>query len=146
MQKWFKILIVPFLVLFLCVGVSFAVTIDGYFDTEDWGAGNYTAEDSPDYQVGPGYGGQAFDVELIGLVIEDGKVKFGLQTGFDVFAGTVDGYLAGDFAFDIGGILGFEYALQYSIDSDTDGSGVSYTLFNDVSWIMPNPYLDEMHK
>ena len=139
MQKWFKILIVPFLVLFLCAGTSFSTpTIDGVFSESEW-AGNFTEEDiiyNSSGFVGPGWGGQEYDVEYIGLLIENGTVYFALQTGFDLIYGTT-AHGPGDFAFDVGSDGSFEFALDYLI---TEPTAVAYSLYDDFTWQQPDNF------
>lgn len=113
-------------------GSAFAVpVVDGVFDLSEW-AGYYAAEDgvynSYGY-IGPGYGGQACDVEYLGLRLTDNTLYFGLQTGFDL----VDGYqqfAPGDFAIDANGDGTYDYAIDFSIS----GSGVTYTLYENPVW------------
>ena len=113
---------------------SQAVTIDGTFGLAEW-AGYYAAEDgvSGNGFVGPGYGGQSFDAEYIGLKIENGKVNFGLQTGFNLQSGVLYGgtlYTPGDFAIDVNNDNTYDYAIDFSISSNVP----SYNLYSVSSW------------
>ncbi len=101
MRKWiFNI----FFVLVLTIGtvcvseVTYALpTVDGVFNTAEY---DHWVND--DEHVGPGSGGQRFDIEYLGLTVNrapGGRTYFGLQTGFDVRR-TVSGYDTGDFGFD----------------------------------------------
>ncbi|GMR05389.1 MAG: hypothetical protein BMS9Abin24_202 [Thermodesulfobacteriota bacterium] len=105
-------------------GAAQAVTVDGNFGLAEW-AGNYSNDDGVGTHgyVGPGYGGQAFDVELLGLEFTPGgELYFGLQTGFD-FRDTVwyggAPYHAGDFALDVNGDGFYDYAIDFSFTGDT---------------------------
>jgi len=90
--------------------------------------------------VGPGYGGQAFDVEILGLMNRGDRLYFGLQTGFDVLNG-VQGVDAGDLALDLGDGNSWSTALSFTSEN-------SYALYSDLNYIMgsttddwDNPYL-----
>lgn len=111
-----------------------AITIDGAFGLSEW-AGNYSAEDGvgPGGYVGPGVGGQSFDVEYLGLRIKNGTVYFGLQTGFNLASGVKQGgiqYNPGDFAIDINNDGFYEYAIDYGITSGIP----SYKLYAVSAW------------
>ncbi len=99
--------------------------IDGVFDrTGEW-AGHFVAEDTgQENHLGPGDGGQLYDAEYLGLVIEGGSVYFGLQTGHQVATNTV--LPAGDFAFDIGSDGTWDYAIDFLITGGT----VNYSLID----------------
>lgn len=111
-----------------------AVTLDGVFGLGEW-SGNYSADDgvgSGGY-VGPGYGGQSFDVEYLGLRIENGIVYFGLQTGFNLASGVTTGgihYNPGDFAINVDGDAFYEYAIDFSISSGVP----TYSLYSVSTW------------
>lgn len=86
-------------------------------------------------KVDPGYGGQPYDVEKLGLVVTNETVYFMLQTGFDLENG-FGGNLPGDFALytNYDGSNDFaEYAIRFSF---TD-SVISMDLFNATSWLNP---------
>ena len=116
-------------------GAAQAVTVDGNFGLAEW-AGHYSNDNgvgSGGY-VGPGYGGQAFDVELLGLQFTPGgDLYFGLQTGFD-FRGPVSyggsNYYAGDFALNVDGDDFYEYAIDFSFT----GSTPTFSLWDVSSW------------
>ncbi len=118
------------LAVFLWVGSARALpTIDGVFDLDEW-AGYYAEEDwvgSWGY-VGPGWGGQAYDVEYLGLIITKDTVYFGLQTGFNVIEGS-DNLLPGDFALDINNDGNYDYAIKFSINSPP-----LFSLWTDGTW------------
>ena len=111
-----------------------AITIDGAFGLSEW-AGHYSSDDvvGSGGFVGPGYGGQAFDVEYLGLQIKNNTVYFGLQTGFNLANGVrLDGinYTPGDFAIDTNNDGNYDYAIDFAI-----ASGVpSYSLYSASSW------------
>jgi hypothetical protein len=127
-KRFGLILTVIMVAMFMVAGsVMAAPVVDGTMLTTpgEW-AGIQTAEDGtgPGGYVGPGYGGQAYDVEYLGLYVDATTVYFGLQTGFDLVNG-VSSYSPGDFGLDVTGDGNYEYAIDYSID----GSGnVTYTL------------------
>jgi hypothetical protein len=88
--------------------------IDGVFDnTGEW-AGYSAADDGvgTNGYVEPGWGGQAYDVEYLGLQLVGSSVYFGLQTGYDLSQAT---------AFDSNGKL-IAGAGDFSLDIDSDGT------------------------
>ncbi len=101
--------------------------------------------------VGPGYGGQKFDAEYLGLFIDDHYLYFGLQTGFNLKDGEDCGsssnkehYSAGDIAIDFSKDLSTNPDFEFGIDLDnisengTSGAGTSLWAVN--SWTQPTPY------
>lgn len=120
-------------------GTAQAIDVDGTFGLAEW-SGHYSSDDgvgSHGY-VGPGYGGQAFDVELLGLQFTPGgNLYFGLQTGFD-FRGPVSYggslYYAGDFALDVNGDSFYDYAIDFSFS----GSTPAFTLYEAATWQLPD--------
>lgn len=112
-----------------------AITIDGDFDTTEW-AGYYADEDfvgSGGY-VGPGWGGQDFDVERLGLQFTtNGTLYFGLRTGFDVINGVDYGgshYTSGDFAFDVNTDGTYDFAVDFSFTGTTP----NFSLYRVSDW------------
>ena len=109
-------------------------TVNGAFGLTEWEG--YYANDNgfpSNGYVDPGWGGQAYDVEYLGLYFNESTVYFGLQTGFDLISGGGQWwggnwipYDSGDFALDINGDGNYEYAIDFSFD----GTSVTYTLVN----------------
>jgi len=123
-----------FSMLFILVsGVAFSYpVVDGAFGLSEW-SGYYADGDGV---VGPGVGGQAYDVERLGLCINSDTVFFGLQTGFDLVNGRDFGSLhfrPGDLALDIGSDGSCEYAIRFVYG----GSGVAYSLYKVEDWKKP---------
>ena len=119
------------LAVFLWAGQALATpVVDGTFNTTEW-AGHYTNDDGVGEHgsVGPGFGGQAYDVEYTGLQFNANRLYFGLQTGFDLEHGTA-AYRPGDFALDINNDGVFEYAIDYTISGDD----ANYTLYTVKDW------------
>ncbi len=59
MNRLLKILIIPFLTLFLCGGTALGITLDGTMDAAEWGTHYTDGEEtfgSGIDEVGPGYG------------------------------------------------------------------------------------------
>lgn len=120
-----------------CMMISttvFAITIDGNFGLAEW-SGYYAAEDGVGAKgyVGPGYGGQQFDVEYLGLRVDTGTVYFGLQTGFNLKNGVTYGgthYGAGDLALDVNNNGSYDYAIRF----DLSGSTPALTLYDVTTW------------
>lgn len=118
-----KKLIITTSLFFTCAlaGQAAAINIDGVFSTSEW-SGNYVAEDGvgPSGYVGPGVGGQSFDVEYLGFKYENGLLYFGLQTGFNLKNGVTYNnyhYGAGDFALDVNQDSVYDFAIDFSINS-----------------------------
>lgn len=115
-----------------------ALTADG--DLSDWGVtippqvnapgswgsniGQYTEEDG---QVGPGGGGQNFDIEAMYAHIEGNILYFAMVTGFDQGGEVGDGvflphYDGGDIFFNFGGVPGYNVAVRIT-DASVGGDG-----------------------
>ena len=112
--------------LFVMAGsVMAAPVVNGTFDDISEWAGYHTSEDGVGAggYVGPGYGGQAYDVEYLGLYMDATTVYFGLQTGFDLVNGVAP-YSAGDFGLDVDSDGTYDYAIDYTIT----GGNVTYYL------------------
>lgn len=107
------------------------ITVDGSFSQTEW-AGHFTNDDGVGSNgfVDPGYGGQAYDVEYTGLRFGSNTLYFGLQTGFDLVNGTTS-YQPGDFALDVNGDSIFDYAIDYTVN--TDGS-VDLSVYDVDEW------------
>ncbi len=70
-------------------------------------------------KVDPGYGGQLYDAEYLGMTLSNGKLSFALQTGYGL---TQAG--AGDFAISLDGGTTFDYAIDFTIN----GTNVDFEL------------------
>lgn len=131
-----KVISAAALSLFLIAGAATAdaISLDGNFGVAEWDG--YYAEDDvvgSDGRVWPGWGGQSFDVEYLGLKIEGSTVYFGLQTGFDITDGVTYGgykYLPGDFALDVNGDGTYEYAVDFTFSGTTP----SLSLYGVTAW------------
>jgi hypothetical protein len=89
-------------------------SINGYMGNE-WDTYYTDGDTGNDWYVDPGVGGQDYDVEKIGLYIEDSVLYFGLQTGFEI--NYKEDYVdPGDIAIDIGSDGIYEFALRFSDD------------------------------
>jgi hypothetical protein len=108
-----------------------AITVDGSLG--DWGVTIPAAYDSPgswgsttgayiddDGQLGPGGGGQDYDIEAAYAVVVGNTLYFAMVTGFEQVGEDVSPhYEAGDIFFDFGGVAGgYDAAVRIS---DTDG-------------------------
>ncbi len=119
-KKMKKLLKVYFAILFLvsCAwGHAFALpVVDGAIN-----AGEYTStfsEDTPDgvYYLAPGYGGQAYDAEFLGLFATSERLYFGLQTGIELEPGqaaTSGNQQPGDIALDFDNDNSFDWAIRF---------------------------------
>lgn len=149
---------ISFLAILVISSVALAApTIGGYFSQSEWtidGTEYFAKENSADHvnYLGPGYGGQDFDVEYLGLFIDDTHLYFGLQTGFELNYGESGGghfYLPGDIALDFSPAgdpdktyqFGFRFSIPGIQGQNYGRSGVQYvaeleTYFN-PSWSDP---------
>ncbi len=126
---------VTFLIVLVVIlgmsGVTCAITIDGTFSTSEW-AGNFTSEDTNNQNfVGPGFGGQDFDVEYIGAFSDHSTLSIVLQSGFNFADGVVAGgtlYTPGDIFVGIDGV--WKYAIDFDAGSDVYNL-IEVTSFND---------------
>ncbi len=85
--------------------------------------GEYTDvfnEDTPDSinYLRPGYGGQAYDAEFLGLFVTSDKLYFGLQTGIEIEnatgnVATVGNKQPGDLTLNFNGDDSFEWAIRF---------------------------------
>jgi hypothetical protein len=119
--------------LFLITGVAQAVPVlDGVMG-DDWGTHYTNGEETfgtstSNTYVGPGWGGQKFDIEKIGLQFFNGNVYFGLQTGFNFMNGVWSGgqfYTPGDIFIDFGSDDIWDLAIN--VNSRDVSRVISYT-------------------
>ncbi len=109
-----------FLSVMILVNISNAApnfndTIDGNMGTE-WDA-SYTT--NGDGTVTPGGGGQDFDIEKIGIYVDDTYLYIGLQTGFELNY-QEDGETPGNIALGFGTMTGpesYQFALEFDFGS-----------------------------
>lgn len=104
---------------------AFTITVDGRLD--EWGVTpgyygastwtpysgiNYAIEDTAPgvNEVGPGFGGQQFDVEAMYLTSDATNIYYAIVTGFPF--GGAEGYVAGDIGFDIGANNSYDYGIS----------------------------------
>jgi len=71
--------------------------------------------------VSPGWGGQGYDVEYLGMSIKDGKLYFAIQSGYNFFQSG-----AGDLAIDLGDDGSWDYAVSF----DQKKSGPKLSLYD----------------
>jgi len=126
MQKWFKILIVPFLVLFLLAGTTMADNITIYDGRGGFvnGIGGEVDETEPGMINSPGWDLQAFML--------DGSI-LSMGGGYD-FVGGYGGMASGDIFLDVTGDAKYGTdgeSLQngYDFVIDVDWSGTSYNIY-----------------
>lgn len=116
MRTFSKILVTLVVGVFLVVGNAIATPIlDGVFTVSEYS--NVFCEDQNENYLNPGYGGQAYDVEYLGLFVSDTKLYFGLQTGLELAVPAESGNpQPGDIAIDIGNNDSYEYAIRFWTD------------------------------
>lgn len=127
-KKYLLILLVMAVSASMATGTAMATPlIDGTFDnTGEW-AGFSDDDDgvAAGGYVNPGWGGQAYDVEYLGLYFDSQHVYFGLQTGYDLrISDASDSDGPGDFALDVNNDGSFDYAIDFSIS----GTVADFTL------------------
>lgn len=131
-----------------------AITVDG--SLSDWGVtippqvnapgawgstvGQYAEEDG---QIGPGGGGQNFDIEAMYAVIQGNTLYFAMATGFDQGGEVGDGvflphYDGGDIFFNFGGASGYNVAVRITEasvggDGPTNSTGIGNIYVGDFS-------------
>ncbi len=115
-MKWGSILGMFVAATMVTGGAMAAPVLDGTFNIGEYSS--VFSEDTPAdiNNVGPGNGGQDYDVEYLGLSVSDGKLYFGLQTGLEIAFGpaATDGNpQPGDFALDIGDDGVYDYAIRF---------------------------------
>ena len=71
--------------------------------------------------VSPGWGGQKYDVEYLGMSIKDGKLYFAIQSGYNFFQSG-----AGDLAIDLGDDGSWDYAVSF----DQKNSAYNLSLYD----------------
>ncbi len=99
-------------------------TVDGNFNLDEW-QGHYSEDNTNTYFVDPGYGGQEYDVEYLGLNYDAENLYFGLLTGHDPYNNTL--YPAGDFGLDINSDGTYDFAIDIDV---LDNNKVGYTLID----------------
>jgi hypothetical protein len=129
--------------LLACFGIASGETVSGIVvdgSLDDWGVsaptgtngnnwvptqGAWASEDSvgSDGYVGPGYGGQDFDIEAVysGFDTSTNTLYFALVTGFDIGGESLGGtlYLPGDVFFDFGNDGSWDLAFDMSSRTGT---------------------------
>ncbi len=85
---------------------------------EDWN-GN-PAND----QVGPGYGGQNFDVEAVYYGLDNSYAYFAIVTGFPISG--LQGYDPGDIAIDFGNDGNYDYGIDIDNNGDLHSSNIGW--------------------
>ncbi|MBU0944101.1 MAG: PEP-CTERM sorting domain-containing protein [Proteobacteria bacterium] len=114
--------------LFLSTSALATVVVDGVFDRNGEWLNAHTSEDfvRADGYLGPGWGGQAYDVEHIGTTFDSSALYFGIQAGYNFANPPSDLWLPGDFALNVDNDAYYEYAIDFSIT----GTAVTYTLID----------------
>jgi len=113
MIKIMKILLLSVVTVILTGMNSMATPIwnDSTFNISEYSS-RFSEDQNTNY-LDPGYGGQPYDVEYLGLSVADGKLYFGLQTGVNLISPAITGNnQPGDLAFDIGNDGSWDYGLR----------------------------------
>lgn len=126
-----------------------AITIDG--DVSDWGVTLPPTADAPDAawantvgesliddgQVGPGAGGQNYDIEAFYAVIVGNNLYFALVTGFEQGGQAGDAnqshYDGGDVFFNFGGGAGYDAAVRITDAASVGSTGIGNLYQGDFS-------------
>jgi hypothetical protein len=118
MRTFSKILLILMLGIFLVIGKAIATPIwnDGVFTVSEYS--NVFSEDQNEDYLNPGYGGQDYDIEYLGLFVSDTRLYFGLQAGLELEKPATSGnQQPGDIAIDIGNDNSYEYAIRFWTES-----------------------------
>lgn len=119
MKNCYSIFLQAVLLVLLISSFAFAApNIDGKMNSAEW-AGYYV--EAPG--VTPGGGGQDFDIEKMGVFVDDTYLYIGLQTGFELNY-KEDNETPGDIAIGFGA-SGFQFALRFNfgLNEGTDYTG-----------------------
>lgn len=149
MRKKFVVYLALFGVGVMLAPMSSAIIADG--DLSDWGVtlpvavhaapaewvpsvGVHSSEDG---QIGPGIGGQPFDVEVMYAAVSGNTLFFALVTGFDqqgeagdILAPHYDG---GDIFFNFGGAAGYNAAVRITEADSIGSTGIGNVYSGDFS-------------
>lgn len=124
---------------FLSTSALATVVIDGVFDRSGEWLGHHTSEDfvREDGYLGPGWGGQAYDIEHLGTTFDSNTLYFGIQAGYNFANPPSSTWLPGNFALNVDHDAEYEYAIDFAIT----GNQVSYSLIDMTTagtfWEMP---------
>jgi len=136
MNKFLKILVLSTLAIFLAVGSAWAVPTWSEYSSL------FSEDTNTDY-LGPGWGGQAYDVEYLGLSLVGSKLYFGLQTGLGLKSGEAtiignpyDFTPPGDLAINIDNDKTWDFGIRFwdgsmSVLNATGWTGVAYSQHNE---------------
>ncbi len=111
MNRFLKVLILSVFAAFLCVGTAGATP---YFNSEY--SSLFSDDDVNTFYVNPGYGGQAYDVEYLGLSLKGSTLYFGLQAGLGLHydnAAKKGSQRPGDLAIDLGNDGSWDYGIRF---------------------------------
>ena len=123
LKKISRFFVLPLFLFFLASGSSSAIPIWSDYQSL------FVEDQNQDY-LGPGYGGQSYDVEKLGLSVVGGILYFGLQTGVNIKTPAQSGTLQpGDLAFDIGSNGTWDYGFRFW---DSTPSLLAATSWSDV--------------
>ena len=121
------------LILLLCFSHAGATPLwnDQYFNITEYSSSSMEDTDTSWY-VGPGGGGQNYDIEAIGLHVENGDLFFGIQAGLPMQNGSwAWNQRPGDLALDIGGNDIWDFGVRFHTGS--------LELWNAATWLGTNP-------
>ena len=112
-------------------GVTIPAAVDA--NPADWASavGAFSTEDG---QIGPGVGGQNFDVEAMYAAVQGDTLYFAIATGFDQggedYFGHFDG---GDVFFNFGGAAGYNVAVRLTEADSIGSTGIGNVYTGDFS-------------
>jgi len=109
-MKLQKMVLLVCVLVFLLGGTASATP---FFGLVDWVGDQGVELFEEDGTIGPGVGGQPFDVEYFAVKNTGSELFFALQTGFNV-AGIVQNLRPGDIGIDISSDGSYEYAIDFS--------------------------------
>ncbi len=129
--KLHMLLIICFTSMAAGSAMASSIVIDGDYNAVEWSG----SEANGDGTLAPGGGGQAFDVEYLGMKLTGDTLYFGLQTGFDLVNGA-QGFRPGDIALDTNNDGTYDYAIDFSINGSDQ---VTFSLYENPEWVT-GPY------
>jgi len=118
MENFSRILVLLMVGVFLTAGNVMAIPTwgDGEFTIGDYA--NVDSDDRNKDFLDPGWGGQGYDVEHLGLLIKGTKLYFGLQSGLELQNPATSGTAQpGDIMLDIGNDGSYDYGIRFWTDT-----------------------------
>ncbi|MCP4372100.1 MAG: PEP-CTERM sorting domain-containing protein [Deltaproteobacteria bacterium] len=145
MNRLLKILVLSIFAVFLCIGSASAIPSyqNGVFDKSEYNS-VFSEDTYTQSYLNPGYGGQAYDAEYLGLSLEGSILYFGLQAGLglnSIDAATSGYRQPGDLAINIDNDDTWDFGIRFwdgnmrVLDGSGGWTGVAYSQHDESgSW------------